>query len=107
MVLGSMSLSDIVPNFMDPYDRVARLYPGLRLLLPVAVTSVCLYGSTAALYLCNVRFTAASSEHVPSAMRLWPGARRRGGTGLSRGPASTRRHAAPGFRYRVSTGRLR
>lgn len=40
-----MGLSDFVPKFLDPYDRQARLYPGLLVFLPLAVLVVCLYGT--------------------------------------------------------------
>ena len=40
-----MGLNDIVGKFLDPYDRPARLYPGLIVLTPLAVLLVCLYGT--------------------------------------------------------------
>lgn len=39
-----MGLNDFVGKFIDPYDRPARLYPGLLVFAPVAVLLVCLYG---------------------------------------------------------------
>jgi hypothetical protein len=42
-----MAPSDFIPKFLsDPYDRPARLYPGLLVVLPLAVLLTGLYGST-------------------------------------------------------------
>ncbi|MBI3805325.1 MAG: hypothetical protein HY282_16365 [Nitrospirae bacterium] len=39
-------MSAFIPKFLlDPYDRPARLYPGLLVFLPIAVLLVCLYGT--------------------------------------------------------------
>lgn len=40
-----MGLNDFVGKFLDPYDRPARLYPGLIVVAPIAVLIVCLYGT--------------------------------------------------------------
>jgi hypothetical protein len=40
-----MAINDFIPKFLDPYDRPARLYPGLLVIAPVAVQIVCLYGT--------------------------------------------------------------
>lgn len=40
-----MGLNELVGKFLDPYDRPARLYPGLIVLTPLAVLLVCLYGT--------------------------------------------------------------
>jgi hypothetical protein len=40
-----VALSDLIPKFLDSYDRQARLYPGLLVLAPLAVLLVALYGS--------------------------------------------------------------
>jgi len=41
----AMTLSAFIPKFLDPYDRPARLYPGLLVVSPAAVLFVCLYGT--------------------------------------------------------------
>jgi hypothetical protein len=42
-----MAFSDFIPKFLsDPYDRPARLYPGLLVVLPIAVLLAGLYGTT-------------------------------------------------------------
>jgi hypothetical protein len=42
-----MAFSDFIPKFLsDPYDRPARLYPGLLVVLPLAVLLAGLYGTT-------------------------------------------------------------
>jgi hypothetical protein len=40
-----MGLNELAGKFLDPYDRQARLYPGLIVLTPLAVVLVCLYGT--------------------------------------------------------------
>jgi hypothetical protein len=40
-----MAINDFIPKFLDPYDRPARLYPGLLVIAPVAIQIVCLYGA--------------------------------------------------------------
>jgi hypothetical protein len=40
-----VAISDFIPKFVDPYDRQARLYPGLLVFAPLAVLLVCLYGA--------------------------------------------------------------
>jgi len=40
-----MAVSAFIPKFLDPYDRRARLYPGLLVVAPVGVLVVCLYGT--------------------------------------------------------------
>ena len=37
-------MSDFIPKFLDPYDRPARLYPGLLVFAPLAVLLVSFYG---------------------------------------------------------------
>jgi hypothetical protein len=37
-----MGLNELAGKFLDPYDRQARLYPGLIVLTPLAVVLVCL-----------------------------------------------------------------
>jgi hypothetical protein len=42
-----MEFSSLLPKALfDPYDRPARLYPGLLALMPIPVVLVCLYGSS-------------------------------------------------------------
>src|ERR1700731_3252349 len=42
-----MAFSNFIPRFLsDPYDRPARLYPGLLVVLPLAVLLTGLYGTT-------------------------------------------------------------
>jgi hypothetical protein len=41
-----MSVAEWIPKgLVDPYDRTARLYPGLLVVLPISVVVICLYGS--------------------------------------------------------------
>lgn len=39
-----MSLSGLIERFQDPYEKKARIFPGLLVILPITVPLVCNYG---------------------------------------------------------------